>query len=154
MTLKSSVIIATIAVIAAILGSSQIAAASTGFTGDDFSASHSQRPAINPDFDPDESCDLDAYQLKCIPGSEQDCPEGFAQNEDATCHKSGPCPEGYHSEDEDETGQCYLNSEGCISGSMVLLEREEGGYNCAILDYICDDEEHRNQDYCREYYSE
>jgi hypothetical protein len=30
------------------------------------------RPAINPDLDPDEDCNL-AYELKCIPGSEQRC---------------------------------------------------------------------------------
>jgi hypothetical protein len=31
----------------------------------------------------------------------------FGENEDATCVPSDPCPEGYHKEDEDETGQCY-----------------------------------------------
>jgi hypothetical protein len=41
--------------------------------------SKQNRPAINPDFDPDRSCLFDVFQLKCIPGSEQDCPEGFGR---------------------------------------------------------------------------
>ena len=41
------------------------------------------RPAINPDFDPDESRNFDVEQPKCIPGSEQDRPEGFGENEDS-----------------------------------------------------------------------
>ena len=45
-----------------------------------------QRPAINPDFAPDESCLFDAYQLKCVPGAEQDCHEvGFWNYDDSTC---------------------------------------------------------------------
>ena len=44
------------------------------------------RPAINPDFDPDYSCLFDTYQVKCIPGSEQECPEGLGgNNDDETC---------------------------------------------------------------------
>lgn len=35
--------------------------------------SKQNRPPINEYFAPDESCDFDAYQLKCIPGSEQEC---------------------------------------------------------------------------------
>jgi hypothetical protein len=47
--------------------------ASTDFT----SISKSNRPAKNPDFDPDQSCLFDVLQDKCISGSEQECPEGF-----------------------------------------------------------------------------
>jgi hypothetical protein len=65
---------------------------------------------------------FDAYQLKCIPGSEQSCHEvGFGNNEDATCffkHPNG-CPEGYFSADDDETGQCYKTSEGGCEDSYV-----------------------------------
>jgi hypothetical protein len=67
----------------------------------------SDRPAINEDFNPDRSCMFDAYQLRCIPGADQVCPEGFGNNDDSTCfffHKKG-CPEGYHSTENDETGQ-------------------------------------------------
>ncbi len=124
----------------------------------DFS-SHNQRdrPAINPDFDPDQSCNFDAYQLKCIPGSEQDCYdiEGFAQNEDYTCHVSGPCPEGYHGRDDDETGQCYPDSEGCEWDGYVMLEREDGkGNTCSVLYLLCDQEEHKEEEYCIEYCNE
>lgn len=40
-----------------------------------FRTSQRQRPAINPDFNPDYSCLFDVFQLKCIPGSEQECPK-------------------------------------------------------------------------------
>ncbi|MGH9987663.1 MAG: hypothetical protein ACRD8W_27290 [Nitrososphaeraceae archaeon] len=130
----------------------------------DFS-SHNQRdrPAINPDFDPDESCDLDAYQLRCIPGSEQDCHdiEGFAQNEDYTCHLSGECQEGYHGTDDDETGQCYPNSEGCdayiikdgVRFDFVLLEdRPDNGDRCADPAYLCSESsEDNDHSACKEF---
>jgi hypothetical protein len=48
-----------IATIIAILGASQqIAAASIGFADDDFICVKDQRPAVNPDFAPDEDGDL------------------------------------------------------------------------------------------------
>jgi hypothetical protein len=109
-------------IIATLLSStSTVALASTGFTGDDFKAGQSQRPPINPDFDPDESCLFDVYQEQCIPGAEQECPENFGNNDDATCFPKTladgewkwRCPDGYHNEDGDETGQCYPNDEGC-----------------------------------------
>jgi hypothetical protein len=50
MMIKSSIIIG--AIIATLLSSttSSMALASTGFDGDDFTASHIARPPINPDF--------------------------------------------------------------------------------------------------------
>jgi hypothetical protein len=51
-----------------------------------------------------------------------ECPKGFATNEDDYCfplHDAG-CPEGYHSEDEDETGQCYPNDEGCNTWTAIV----------------------------------
>jgi hypothetical protein len=109
--------------------------------------SKSDRPAINEDFNPDKSCMFDAYQLRCIPGAEQECPEGFGNNDDSTCfflHKEG-CPEGYHSTDNDETGQCYSNKEGCnayatINGTrhdyVLLTERPGKGDTCADPRYL------------------
>jgi hypothetical protein len=47
--------------------------------------SQSNRPAINPDFDPDRSCLFDTFQLRCIPGSQQECPEGFGAGDPETC---------------------------------------------------------------------
>ena len=79
------------------------------------------RPAINEDFDPDQSCLFDVFQLKCVPGSQQECPEGFGSAESEDCfpeHRDG-CPEGYHGTDNDETAQCYPNSEPCPSGTLV-----------------------------------
>ena len=78
-------------------------------TGDNFKASKSDRPAINEDFDPDESCHFDVYQLKCIPCANQECPEGFGNNDDSTCFPSTDCPKDYHWTEDDETGQCYPN---------------------------------------------
>jgi hypothetical protein len=107
---------------------------------------HSDRPPINPDFDPDYSCLFDVYQLKCIPGSDQKCPEGFGSNDDATCfalNENGDwiCPEDYHTVDDDETGQCYPNSEGC-SGDMVLLtgRPDKVWDRCAEKRYLCNED--------------
>jgi hypothetical protein len=105
------------------------------------------RPAINEDFNPDRSCMFDAYQLRCVPGADQECPEGFGNNDDSTCfffHKEG-CPEGYHSTDNDETGQCYSNEEGCnayvtINGTrydyVLLTDRPGKGDICADPRYL------------------
>lgn len=137
------------AIVMTLLGS-QLASASTGFTGDDFTSIRDDRPAINPDFDPDEDCDFDTCQLKCIPGSQQDCPDGFWKNEDDTCHVAGPCPDGYHSVDDDESGQCYPNEGGCEYDYFILIEREDGSYRCAALYSICGSEEFRNENFCIE----
>lgn len=45
------------------------------------------RPAINPDFAPDQDCNI-AYEIKCIPGSQQSCRDdldGFHNGEDNVC---------------------------------------------------------------------
>jgi len=107
----------------------------------------SDRPAINVNFNPDRSCMFDAYQLRCIPGADQVCPEGFGSNDDSTCfflHREG-CPEGYHSTDNDETGQCYSNEEGCnayatINGTrhdyVLLTDRQGKGDICSDPRYL------------------
>lgn len=107
----------------------------------------SDRPAINADFNPDRSCMFDAYQLRCVPGADQLCPEGFGNNDDSTCfflHREG-CPEGYHSTDNDETGQCYSNEEGCnayatINGTrhdyVLLTDRPGKGDICSDPRYL------------------
>ena len=118
---------------------------------DPFRNSQGNRPAINEAFDPDRSCMFDAYQLKCIPGSQQECPDDFGRNEDSTCvypHSEG-CPEGYHTTDDDETGQCYDNDEGCngymtkdgVRYNYVLIEGEDGkGDRCRDPAYLCNEE--------------
>jgi hypothetical protein len=116
------------------------------------------RPAINPDFSPDESCLFDAFQLKCIPGSQQECPEDFGRNEDATCfplidNGKWGCPEGYHTRDDDETGQCYPNERGCKWDNYIFLEGGEYGEGdrCAVLYGICHKDEYKEREECIEY---
>lgn len=116
--------------------------------------SHVQdRGPISHNFDPDESCNLNAYQLKYIPGSEQDCPDGYHNGEDNLCSPV-ECQEGYHGEDDDETGQCYPDSEGCSNDEYyVLRERDDGeGMNCSALHYLCSDSsDDRDHPRCPEY---
>ena len=82
--------------------------------------------------------------------------EGFNNGENNVCTPIA-CQEGYHSEYEDETGLCYPNDEGCYDDdTMVLIEREgeddaKFGDTCVYLVDICDDPEHRGEDYCIEY---
>ncbi len=152
-------------IVAIFLGTSQLATASTGFTGDDFTGAHSQRPPINTEFDPDESCLFDVYQKQCIPGSEQECPRPqFGNNEDYTCFPKTfingtwdwECPEGYHSEDDDETGQCYPNDKGCSPGLVLITSSDSGDKldRCADMTYLCDEEEYIKEDYCIEFCKE
>lgn len=125
-------------------------------------SSQSARLPINPDFSPDESCLFDAYQLKCIPGSEQVCPADFGSNEDATCfplidNGEWGCPDGYHTRDDDESGQCYSNELGCEWPGYVFLKGGEDGEGdrCAVLYLICGtDKEERFEEECIEYCKE
>jgi hypothetical protein len=85
---------------------------------------------------------FDVYQEQCIPGSEQECHRPpFGNNEDSTCFPNTlidgewqwECPEGYHSAEYDETGQCYPNSEGCIWDNYVMRELKDGtGMTCVV----------------------
>ena len=120
--------------------------------------SREARPPINPDFAPDESCDFDAYQAKCVPGTSQECHEGFAINEDYACHVQGDCPKGHHGVDNDETGQCYPNSEGCrghhIVPYILLTDIPGKADRCADPAYICNEEEGRDVPECKQYREE
>jgi hypothetical protein len=119
------------------------------YTEGGFPKYNKDRPAINPDFAPDEDCNL-VYELKCLPGTEQECPEGYNGGDDNSCSPK-ECQEGYHYEDEDETGLCYPNDEGCGDyGPYVLIEGKYGD-RCALLYFICDEAEHREEDYCLDY---
>lgn len=128
----------------------------SGFTGDNFKAYHAGRPPINPDFNPDYSCLFDVYQVQCIPGSEQECPDNFGNNDDATCFPldedgDWTCPEDYHGRDDDETGQCYPNDKGCEWEDYILIEEER---RCASLSYICNEDEHKAENYCIDFCNE
>ena len=126
----------------------------SGFYREDgFPKATEDRPAINPDFAPDESCDL-KWELKCIPGSEQSCfeeLEGYNNSELNVCTPIG-CPEGYHDIFDDEDNICHSNEIDCPN-DMILVE-DEYGMTCTPLYRICDDEEHRNEDVCIEYCKE
>lgn len=53
------------------------------------------------------------------------------------------CPEGYHTVDDDETGQCYPNEGGCEYEDMILLTDRPGKDDrCANIDSICRYENH------------
>ena len=145
-----------------------VAVASTGFTGEDFKAGHHARPPINPDFDPDYSCLFDVYQEQCIPGSEQECPENFGNNDDSTCFpldENGDwvCPESYHSIEDDETGQCYPDSEECPEGMHLQGFSDKEGHGCMHIrdcfnfpesahctdrETYCNIDENSESDYC------
>lgn len=126
--------------------------------------SKQDRLAINPDFAPDESCLFDVFQIQCIPGSEQECSKPqFGNNEEYTCFPmtlvdgewEWECPEDYHSRDDDETGQCYPDSEGCEWPGYIMMKDEDGkGNTCRVLYIICLQEEHKGRDYCIEHCKE
>src|SRR4029078_3672546 len=70
------------------------------------------------------------------------CPNGFLQNGYDQCvpeHHNG-CPDGYHSVDDDETGQCIKDSKGCLDG-MVF---REDGKTCGDEDELCPDDDNPN----------
>jgi hypothetical protein len=127
----------------------------SGFYNERGSPKYDQdRPAINPDFAPDEECNL-GYYLKCLPGTAQECPEGYHNGEDNSCSPV-ECQEGYHEEEDNESGLCYPDSEGCPEGSeYALVERDDGkGIICLYLFRICNEAEHSSKDYCIEYCEE
>ena len=100
----------------------------------------------NPFFDPDYSCLFDTYQLHCIPGENQECPEGFGNNEDDTCFAQTKingtweweCPDGYHSIESDETGQCYPDTEPCYPG-QVRNQTDPNDSSCKDERIVCDE---------------
>jgi hypothetical protein len=99
----------------------------------------------NPYFAPDASCLFDAFQLHCIPGDHQECPEGFGQNEDGTCFAKTfingtwkwKCPDEYYSVDEDETGQCYPDTKPCYFG-QVRNQSDPADNSCSDVEHICE----------------
>jgi hypothetical protein len=92
---------------------------------------------------PDESCLFDVYQEKCLPDPVTDkCPDGFGRNEDGYCFpktfKDGKwdweCHDGYHSTQDDESGQCYPDTEPCYPGHLS----NPNSTNCSDEDWICE----------------
>ena len=73
----------------------------------------------------------------------------------------GGCPEGFHSEEDDESGLCYTNEEGCEDGIVFTNDKQscvyddacEGyslGNNCVSKEFYCSINDTNKQD-VREY---
>jgi hypothetical protein len=111
------------------------------------------RPAINPDFDPDEDCNL-AYKLKCIPGLQQKCSdlEGFNNGENNVCTPIECNQKGYVGADEDEHGLCisYERCENDYTGYVLIKDEAR----CAVGVDVCNEPEHSSKDYCVEFCEE
>lgn len=94
---------------------------------------------------PDQSCLFDSSQPRCAPVNGV-CPEGFNLNEDGNCFPQHErCPDGYHSEEDNETGECYPDSKPCPQGQV----RDPDFPTCVNLTLaFC--EEHQDIPECRE----
>jgi Ni/Co efflux regulator RcnB len=98
----------------------------------------------NNDINP---CLLDPSLPECPkPGPNQDCPEGWAQNEDGNCFPLHPegCPSGYHGHEDDETGRCIPNSTPC-DPSYILVTGENNRKNCERKESYCQTHEDDNR---------
>jgi hypothetical protein len=70
---------------------------------------------------PDEDCLYDTSLSKCTPGPEG-CPEGFGTNDKGQCFPlHDKCPTGYHSHEDDESGECIPDSTPCEEGYIMNL---------------------------------
>lgn len=80
------------------------------------------------DTGPDKQCLFDPSLPKCAPDKNDECPEDFNMNEDGQCFpEHDECPNGYHSEDDDESGKCINDDEGCPDGMEMV------GKNCTYI---------------------
>lgn len=95
-----------------------------------------------------DPCLLDPSDPSCPkPDPDQNCPEGWAQNEDGNCFPLHPegCPSGYHSHEDDETGRCIPNSTPCSPGYVLITENKP---SCLREEYAC--QEYPNTDVCKD----
>ncbi len=83
---------------------------------------------------PDGDCLFNPDLPKCA-SVDGECPDGFFQNEDEQCVPEGGCPEGYHRVDDDETGRCIPNSDGCPDGMIFRPD----GKSCGYKEDLCQD---------------
>lgn len=70
---------------------------------------------------------------KCVRGPDGDCSDGFATNEDGQCFPRGGCPEGYHGVEDDESGRCISNTEGCPEGMILTTSKK----SCEYRENVC-----------------
>jgi hypothetical protein len=68
---------------------------------------------------PDKMCKFFPELEKCKPDQSGNCPNGFFMNGDGHCVPDGPCPKGFQSHDNDESGTCWPKNphQPCPSGS-------------------------------------
>jgi hypothetical protein len=88
----------------------------------------------NDNESPDGDCLFDPNLPKCA-SVDGECPDGFFQNGYEQCvpdHRDG-CPDGYHSVDDDETGRCIPNSDGCPEGMIF----RSNGKTCGYKEGLC-----------------
>jgi hypothetical protein len=66
-------------------------------------------------------CTFNPSDKRCSPDKNGNCPEGFATNDDGQCFPTGPCPNGYHRANDDETGRCISEDhlKQCDDGSWA-----------------------------------
>jgi hypothetical protein len=82
---------------------------------------------------PDQDCLFDPGLPKCVPGPDGKCPDGFAMNEDGQCFPRGGCPHGYHRVEDDESGRCISNTEGCPEGMIFTPSMK----SCEYKEHVC-----------------
>ena len=97
--------------------------------GDNSNGNLTTSPPLDENEGPDGDCLFNPDLPKCA-SVDGECPDGFFQNEDEQCvpsHLDG-CPSGYHSVDDDETGRCIPNSDGCPEGMIFRPDGKTCGY--------------------------
>lgn len=94
---------------------------------------------------PDGDCLFDTSLPQCVPlPGETDCPEGFSTNEDGRCfpfHER--CPSGYHSHEDDESGECIPDSTPCDPGYVMNPDYP----SCDKKERVCAD--NQDADVCK-----
>jgi hypothetical protein len=84
---------------------------------------------------PDRDCLFDPTLDKCA-NDNGECPDGFNNNAYDQCvpdHSEEGCPDGYHGVDDDETGRCIPDSDGCPEGMIFRSD----GKTCGDKEQLC-----------------
>ncbi len=102
--------------------------------GNDSNGNFTTSPTIVNNEGPDGDCLFDPNLPKCA-SVDGDCPDGFFQNGYEQCVPVGGCPDGYHTVDDDETGTCIPNSDGCPDGMIF----RPNGETCGYKEDLCQD---------------
>jgi uncharacterized membrane protein YgcG len=99
-------------------------------------ASPGQTPPKQKPGPPDKDCLFNPSLPKCA-SSGGKCPEGFLTNEEGQCVPLvTKCPQGFHTVDEDETGTCYPDANGCPDGTLMDSLSRNCQYAPALSPYM------------------